>query len=76
VQAKVIDVTDRTIYLEIEDQLRFRSGYQICKPGRRLAPLDEVEFDFDIRNRDGAVVINAILAHPSGRVGRRNSTLP
>ena len=74
--AKVIDVTDQTVYLEIENQLRFRSGYHICKPGDQLAPQDEVEFDFNVGDRGGAVVINSIHGRTGGRVSRENSRLP
>ncbi len=56
--AMVIDITDETVYLEIENQLRFHSPYernQICSD---LLPQDKVWVEFDSLNCDHVVSIS------------------
>ena len=59
--ARVIDISDRTIYLEIEDQLRFRSSYQLESNEQRLEPNDRIDFEFLAGNPFPSILIGGIL---------------
>lgn len=44
-EAIVIDINDREVYLEIENQLRFRSPYILPRQGATIARKDRITFD-------------------------------
>lgn len=59
-KAKVIEITDSQIYLQIGDQLRFKARYE--KHGEPESPhkTDTVDFDFHQASFP-AIVINSVL---------------
>ena len=60
-RAKVLEITDQSVYLEIDQQIRFRSAYRLRDARRRLAPLDCVDIAFDPRKPDGPVIIKQVV---------------
>lgn len=69
-KARVIEISERSIYLEIDAQIRFRSGYRPL-PAARLTPQDQIEFHFDRRSGTTLVAIDAIApaSSPAPRPG-------
>ena len=59
--ARVIEIGRDIIYLEIDDQIRFCSAYQIqCKP-RRIAKDDSVDFVFGGLPGQPSVLIQRVV---------------
>ena len=56
--AKVLDVNDQLIYLEIDHQLRFKSRYVLDRGGCTVSRQSNVEFDFTLNNGNPLVVIH------------------
>lgn len=56
--AKVLDVNDQLIYLEIDHQLRFKSRYVLDRRGCAVCRQSKVEFDFSHNNGTPLVVIH------------------
>lgn len=56
--ARVLDVNDQLIYLEIDHQLRFRSRYVLDRGGCTVSRQSKVEFDFLHNNGNPLVVIH------------------
>ena len=59
--AKVIDVNEQTVYLEIDDQIRFKSKYIMHKPEERISKSDNVNFSFTNIGGNSCIVIRNIL---------------
>ncbi|UCC43843.1 MAG: hypothetical protein JSU65_12080 [Candidatus Zixiibacteriota bacterium] len=59
--ARVIDISDRMIYLEIEDQLRFRSWYRLDSDQQQLEPNDRIDFEFLAGSPFPSILIDRIL---------------
>ena len=59
-KATVIEVTEKQIYLQIDDQLRFKARYETS--GNPVSPhrTDTVDFDFHHANVP-AIVIHSVL---------------
>ncbi|MBN1211122.1 MAG: hypothetical protein JXA92_00965 [candidate division Zixibacteria bacterium] len=60
--AKVIDVTEDTVYLEIDKQLRFKSQYVIQSNREQMAISDNVNFSFSNSGGGSLVIINDIIS--------------
>ena len=56
--AKVLDVNDQLIYLEIDHQLRFKSRYVLDRGGCTVSRQSKVEFEFSHNNGNPLVVIH------------------
>ncbi len=73
-RGRVLELTENQIYLQVGDQLRFRSSYVCASNSRLLQSGEQVDFEFaPIRDRL-CVLIQATTAH-SGRVTRGRSAL-
>ncbi|MBD3403242.1 hypothetical protein GF420_10135 [candidate division GN15 bacterium] len=68
--ARVVDITDGAIYLEIDSQIRFQADYDHTLLSRTVHPEDHIEFHF--RELDGhpVVEVDAIISHISYRPPR------
>lgn len=62
--ARVIDVNDQTVYLEIDNQLRFKSKYIMQTPEGRIMKSDNVNFSFSRIGDNACIVINDIILDP------------
>ena len=60
--ARVIDVTEDTIYLEIDNQLRFKSPYVMQNNREAMAKSDKVNFSFLISGGGSLVVIKNVIS--------------
>lgn len=65
-QARIIDLTESLIYLEIDEQLRFKSRYVAGSHIDQLSVHDRVDFNFGNTEGQPCVVIRSVL----GRNGR------
>ena len=45
-RARVIDIKDNQIYLEVDRQIRFRSRYLVSHEDERVHKADDVDFSF------------------------------
>ena len=59
--AKVIDINEQTVYLEVDNQIRFKSKYILQKPTERIMKSDNVNFTFSKIRGSACIVINDIL---------------
>ena len=59
--AKVIDVTEDTVYLEIDKQLRFKSQYVMQSNRDQMAISDNVNFSFSHSGGGALVIINDVI---------------
>lgn len=57
--ARILDISDQKVYLEIDNQLRFRSDYRLASPDSHLNPLDRVSVEFQDGQGFGGTVIIA-----------------
>jgi hypothetical protein len=62
--AKVLDVNDHLIYLEIDRQLRFKSRYVLDTSDNVIKREARVEFDFSMDNGYPFVVIHTGKVSP------------
>ena len=60
--AKVIDVSEDTVYLEIDNQLRFKSQYVMNGNREQMAISDKVNFSFSSSGGGFLVVINDVIS--------------
>jgi hypothetical protein len=60
--ARVIDVTDDTVYLEIDNQLRFKSPYVMQNNREPMAKSDKVNFSFTSIGGGSLVVIKKVIS--------------
>ncbi|MFZ5979259.1 MAG: hypothetical protein ACOYVF_01375 [Candidatus Zixiibacteriota bacterium] len=59
--ARVLEVNDQTVYLEIDNQLRFKSKYITQTPEVQIMKSDNINFSFMKVGEDACVVVNDIL---------------
>jgi hypothetical protein len=59
-QATVLDVTEQSIYLEVDRQLRFESRYVSATPGGAIVKSSRVNFDLTSDNGAPLVVVNGV----------------
>ena len=58
--AKVIDVDDQQIYLEIDRQLRFKSKYVLSSSSSDITRMSRVDFEFVPNSGHSCIVIRSI----------------
>lgn len=63
-RARVIDINERLVYLQVDQQLRFKTPYLAIEPGGQLQRKDDVDFDFTEHDGRACVVIKNIV-HPT-----------
>ncbi len=63
--AKVIDVDDTQIYLEIDRQLRFRARYILRSSNIGIEKMSRVDFDFLPDSGHSCIVIRSIKSPAS-----------
>jgi len=59
--AKVLEVNEQTVYLEIDNQIRFKSKYIMQTHREQLTKSDNINFSFSKIGGNGCIVINSIL---------------
>ena len=59
-QATVLDVTEQSIYLEVDRQLRFESRYISATLGGAIVKSSRVNFDLTSDNGAPLVVVNGV----------------
>ena len=67
--AKVIDVDDKQIYLEIDRQLRFRARYILRSSNIGIQKMSRVDFDFLPGSGNSCIVIRSIKSPSSQFAG-------
>lgn len=60
-RARVIDVSDRVVYLEVDRQLRFKTPYLAGRAATRLERKDDVDFDFAVHDGRACVIIKNVV---------------
>jgi hypothetical protein len=60
-RARVIDITERQIYLEVDKQLRFRSEYKAGAANRLIARDDSVDFVIACSSGHPCVIIERVV---------------
>ena len=60
--AKVIDVTEDTVYLEIDNQLRFKSHYVLQSQREQVTVSDNVNFSFSNTGGGPLVIISDVVS--------------
>ena len=69
-KARVIEISERSIYLEVDHQIRFRSGY--CPlPTIHPSAHDQIEFHFDRQCGQTLVAIDAVAYAKRSETPRR-----
>ena len=58
--ARVLEISDQNIYLEIDSQLRFRSKYILPEMDTPPKELSQVDFDFTHQGNTFYVIIRTI----------------
>ena len=60
--AKVIDGSEDTVYLEIDNQIRFKSQYVMNGNREQMAISDKVNFSFSSSGGGFLVIINDVIS--------------
>lgn len=72
-QARIIEISDSHLYLEIDEQLRFRSQYVAGSDVARLSKYDWIDFRFsNDRNGPQVIVQNVIRRGDQPMIGRQS----
>jgi len=64
-KARVVDISNESIYLEIEEQIRFRSPYIKTPVTSDVHSEDVIEFYFALTDGHPHVSVDAVSAHLS-----------
>jgi hypothetical protein len=65
-QATVIDISEQSIYLEIDRQLRFESKYVSTQPMTAIMKSSKVNFDFSRADGVPVVVVSGVEVPTDG----------
>jgi hypothetical protein len=60
-RARVIEISDQQIYLEVDKQLRFRSEYKVGARDRSISRDDSVDFVIECSSGHPRVVIESVV---------------
>jgi len=60
-RARIIDVNEKLIYLQVDQQLRFKTPYVAVNGDRLPSRKDDVDFDFTEKDGRACVVIKKVL---------------
>jgi len=64
-RARVLEVSEEQIYLEVDEQLRFKIPYVLNRQERKPTSDDDVEFRFSRILDRKTVIIESVIEHPS-----------
>lgn len=67
-KAKIIDIKDDEVYLEVDEQLRFHTRYVASQALQPLHVLDHVNFSFVPSGTIPCVKIQSVMNHSRPRV--------
>ncbi|MEW6050965.1 MAG: hypothetical protein AB1644_07895 [Candidatus Zixiibacteriota bacterium] len=60
-RARIIEVNDKQIYLQVDEQLRFKTPYVSADGDKRLSRKDDIDFDFTQKDGRAFVVVRQVL---------------
>ncbi len=69
-RATVIDISDKQIYLEIGQQLRFKSNYVSVPGANQIMKSTDIDFVFGSSDGHPCVIIEDVIERSRGAVSR------